>query len=267
MIRNNFVTHFLGKRLYELASSLGEVASIIGQTFYWISRGVIDWKNAIFQMVEVGWSSFPIIALTSLFTGMVLALQSGTSFKNVFNEPVFVGAVVGFSLVRELGPVLTSIVISGRVGASIAAELGTMKVTEQLDALYTLGTSPVRYLAVPRFIACLTMVPVLTVIANVIGVLGGLLVSVYKLGIPSSLYWDDIFNIGHMGMGDLFHGLTKSVAFAGIVVSTSIYKGFNCEGGAEGVGKATTSAVMISMVLILVLDYFLSAALVAIGIG
>ncbi len=216
------------------------------------------------QMVEIGMRSFPVIGLTSLFTGMVLALQAGTSSKNIFNEPVYIGTVVGFSLIKELGPVLTAIVISGRVGASIAAELGTMKVTEQLDALYTLGTNPVKYLAVPRFIACALMVPLLSVMANIIGVLGGLLITTFSFSVPSSIYWEDIFN--YMDTSSLFHGLIKAVVFGLIIVTTACYKGFNCEGGAEGVGKATTSAVMISMVLILISDYFLSALLVAVGI-
>src|SRR3989339_1273971 len=265
MKRIKKVPHFIGNGLLNTAEGIGKAGYLLFQTVYWIGRGFVDWKNTVAQMVEVGWMSFPVIALTSFFTGMVLALQSGQSFKNVFNEPVFIGTVVGFSLVKELGPVLTSIVISGRVGASIAAELGTMKVTEQLDALYTLGTNPVRYLAVPRFIACLSMIPLLTVMANVIGIIGGMLVSVYKWGIPSTVYWEDIFNF--MEIEDFAHGLIKSVFFAIIIVTTACHKGFTCEGGAEGVGKTTTSAVMISMVMILISDYFLTAILIALGIG
>jgi phospholipid/cholesterol/gamma-HCH transport system permease protein len=217
------------------------------------------------QMVEIGWRSAPVIVLTSFFTGMVLALQTGSSSRNIFNEPVYIGTVVGFSLVKELGPVLTAIVIAGRVGASIAAELGTMKVTEQIDALYTLGTNPVRYLAVPRFLACATMVPLLTALANVIGIIGGLIITKYLWSVPSSVYWEDIFN--YMELSDYFHGFIKSIFFGIIIVTTSCYKGFTCEGGAEGVGKATTSAVMIAMVLILISDYFLGALLVALRIG
>ena len=254
----------LGRAIMEMATGVGQATMMVRDTLYWISKGVIDWRNAVIQMLEVGWSSFPVIALTSLFTGMVLALQTGSSSKNIFNEPIYIGTVVGFSLVRELGPVLTSIVISGRVGASIAAELGTMKVTEQLDALYTLGTNPVRYLAVPRFIACVVMVPVLSIMSNIIGIIGGLLITVFSWGIPSSVYWDDIFN--YMDNYSLAHGLIKAVFFGIIIVTTACHKGFTCEGGAEGVGKATTSAVMISMVLILISDYFLSAILVALNI-
>jgi len=255
----------IGGRILRLATGVGQAAALVIDTFSWIGKGVFGGRNTVIQMTEIGWSSAPVIALTSLFTGMVLALQTGSSSRNIFNEPVYLGTVVGFSLVKELGPVLTSIVISGRVGASIAAELGTMKVTEQLDALSTLGTNPVRYLAVPRFIACLSMIPLLTVMANVIGIIGGMLVSVYKWGIPSTVYWEDIFNF--MEIEDFAHGLVKSIFFAGIIVATSCHKGFTCEGGAEGVGKTTTSAVMISMVMILISDYFLTAILVALGIG
>lgn len=254
----------LGKKFTYQAAGMGQVTTLVMQTFYWIGRGAINKRNTIDQMVEIGLNSFPVIALTSLFTGMVLALQTGSSFINIFNEPVYIGTVVGFSLVKELGPVLTAIVISGRVGAAIAAELGTMKVTEQLDALYTLGTNPVRYLAVPRFLACILMTPLLTAMANVIGILGGLFITVYQWGIPSTIYWEDMFS--YMDLYSLSHGLIKSVFFGVIIVATACYKGFNCEGGAEGVGKATTSAVMISMVLILVSDYFLSTLLVALRI-
>jgi phospholipid/cholesterol/gamma-HCH transport system permease protein len=255
----------IGKKTLALAQTMGHVAKLFTQTWGWIIKGKLEPKNTIIQMVEVGLNSSPVIILTSLSTGMVLALQTGSSFKNIFNEPVFLGTLVSFSLVKELSPLLTSIVVAGRVGAAIAAEIGTMKVTEQLDALYTLGTSPVRYLAVPRFIACFTMVPILSMLANIVGVLGGLFVSTVIWRIPSTVYWDDIFN--YMRIDDFFHGFIKAFFFALIIVTTSVYKGFNCEGGAEGVGKATTSAVMVSMVLILISDYFLSSVLVSIRIG
>jgi phospholipid/cholesterol/gamma-HCH transport system permease protein len=256
---------FVGRKVTDFAAEIGRVAELVRETFRWIARGVVDRQNTVEQMLEVGLRSSPVIALTSLFTGMVLALQSGASSRNIFNEPAYVGTIVGFSIVKELGPVLTAIVIAGRVGASIAAELGTMKVTEQLDALYTLGTNPIRYLAVPRFLACGLMVPLLTIMANIIGVIGGLLVSVYKWKIPSSIYWEDILSF--MVMTDFFHGLIKSFFFGLIIVTVACYKGFACEGGAEGVGKATTDSVMISMVLILISDYFMTAVLVAIGLG
>jgi phospholipid/cholesterol/gamma-HCH transport system permease protein len=254
----------IGRHVLGVAETVGSVAILFRKTVFWIMRARVDVKNTFAQMHEVGVMSFPVTSLTALFTGMVLALQTGFSFRKVFNEPLYVGTVVGVSLLKELGPVLTALVVSGRVGAAIAAELGTMKVTEQVDALYTLGTNPVRYLVVPRFLACLLMVPLLTVFADGIGILGGYIISRWRLGIPSTVFWDEIKTLG---LEEIFHGLIKSVAFALIIVITSCYKGLRCSGGAEGVGRSTTSAVVVSMILVLVSDYFLSALLVSFGIG
>jgi phospholipid/cholesterol/gamma-HCH transport system permease protein len=252
----------LGGTLLSLAEAMGRVVILTRQTLYWLKSAK---RHAVVeQIVAMGVDSVPVTTLTSLFTGMVLALQTGFSFRKVFNEPIYVGTVVGLSLVKELGPVLTAVVVSGRVGAAIAAELGTMKVTEQIDALYTLGTNPVKYLAVPRFIACVISIPILTVMAIFTGITGGLIIAVYRLGIPMATYTNEIRQIEWK---ECAHGVTKSFFFAAIIVIISCYKGFTCEGGAEGVGKATTNAVVISMVLVLVFDYFLSAILVSFGIG
>lgn len=252
------------RRVLDLAEAVGSVTVLVRKTLYWIFSARLDARNVFGQMFEVGVQSFPVTSLTALFTGMVLALQTGFSFRRVFNEPLYVGTVVGLSLLKELGPVLTGVVVAGRVGAAIAAEIGTMNVTEQVDALYTLGTNPVRYLVVPRFLACLVMVPLLTVYADVIGVVGGYFVAHFRLNVPSTIYWDEIRAIQ---LEDAFHGLIKSVAYALIIVITACFKGLQTSGGAEGVGRATTSAVVISMVSILVSDYFLSAILVSLGIG
>jgi len=253
---------WLGGPILNLTEALGRIAILTRQTIAWLRSA--ERPTVFAQMVSVGADSLPVTVLTSLFTGMVLALQTGVSFRRVFNEPIYVGTVVGLSLTKELGPVLTAVVISGRVGAAIAAEIGTMKVTEQLDALYTLGTNPIRFLAVPRLIACLIAIPILTLIADFVGIVGGLLVAVYRLGIPQATY---INEIQALTWKEGTHGIAKSFMFAGIISIISCYKGFTCEGGAEGVGKATTSAVVISMVMVLVFDYFLSALLVAFGIG
>ncbi len=255
----------LGRWVLSAAEGLGSVALMWKKAFGLIVRGRWEPSLTIGQMNEIGVASFPVVGLTSLFTGMVLAFQSGFSFMKVFNEPIYVGSVVGLSLVKELGPVLTSMVISGRVGASITAELGTMNVTEQLDALYTLGTSPVRYLAVPRFIAMVIMVPILSALANIIGIFGGYVVANFQLRIPSGVYWDEVSTL--VDLSDVSHGLIKSFFFGLIIVTTACHMGFKCSGGAEGVGRATTRAVVISMVLILVSDYFLSSILVSMGIG
>lgn len=254
----------IGRIFTTMADLAGNMFIIAEGAFRWFLRQGLERRTAVAQMLEIGAKSFPVTALTALFTGMVLALQTGYTFRRVFNEPLYIGTVVGFSLVKELGPVLTSLVVAGRVGAAIAAEIGTMKVTEQIDALYTLGTNPIKYLAVPRFMACICMIPLLTVYADLLGIVGGYIVAVTRLHVPTRVYWDEIQAIGLL---DCAHGLIKSAVFALIIVTTACYKGFSCSGGAEGVGKATTSAVVISMVLILVGDYFLSALLVSFGIG
>ena len=256
--------NFVRNSVYSFLEGLGSAAAMTGETFYWIFRGSIQVKSTVAQMVEVGWRSFPIVALTSFFTGMVMALQIGSSTANLFNEPVFIGTIMGFTLVLELGPVITAVVVTGRVGAAITAELGTMKVTEQIDALYTLGTNPVKYLAVPRFLACFFMLPLLTVLANIIGVYGGLVVTITSWDVSSAAYWADVLD--YMDIRTFLHGFIKSFFFALIIVIVACHKGFSTRGGAEGVGRATTSSVMVSLVLVLVSDYFLTSLLVAFGI-
>jgi phospholipid/cholesterol/gamma-HCH transport system permease protein len=250
--------------IYRLIECLGKVACMVLETFACIFKLEINYKDTIDQMVELGWRSTPIVILTSFFTGMILALQVGSATSNLFNEAVYVGTVTGFSMVIELGPVLTSIVVTGRVGSAITAQLGTMKVTEQLDALYTLGTSPVRYLAVSRFLACFFMIPILTVISNIVGIYGGLVISTNTWGLSPYTYLSQFLDF--MTVRTFIHGFIKSFFFALIMVIVACYKGFNTENGAEGVGKAVTGSVMTSIVLILVADYFLTTLLVALGI-
>ncbi|MBN1385242.1 MAG: ABC transporter permease [Elusimicrobia bacterium] len=259
------IINLIGKKFLEISEDIGNAYKMFTKTIYSMFSEKTGKTTTINQMIAIGVASVPVIVLTSAFTGMVLALQTAYSTRNIFNEPIYIGSVVGFSIVKELGPVLTAIVIAGRVGAAIAAELGTMKVTEQIDALHTLGTNPTRYLAVPRFFSIIIMLPVLTIIADIVGIFGGFFVSIYKLGIAPAVYKGDILD--YMRVEDLFHGLIKSVIFALIIVTVACYKGFNCEGGAEGVGQATTQTVVISMVMILVSDYFLTALLVFLGIG
>jgi len=245
--------------------SLGKVTILLKQVLYWFTQAKFSWFDTVNQMSGVGVRSLPVTALTSLFTGMVLALQSGTASRNIFNEPIYVGTIVALSLLKELGPVLTATVVVGRVGAAFTAEIGTMKVSEQIDALYTLGTNPVKYLVIPRMFACITMVPILTIFSDFIGILGGYFISVTKLAITPGQYWNDIFDF--VILKDFLHGLIKSVFFAGIIALISCYKGLEASGGAEGVGKATTSAVVTSIVLILVSNYFLTTFLMSLGLG
>ncbi|PIX13677.1 MAG: hypothetical protein COZ72_07985 [Elusimicrobia bacterium CG_4_8_14_3_um_filter_50_9] len=243
---------------------IGDASALLYKTVKAVFRGRIDWKNTIDQMLFIGVNSVSLAVLCGFFTGMVLALQTGETFRSVFNEPIYVGLAVGYSMILELGPVLTSIVVAGRAGAAMTAEIGTMKVTEQIDALYTLGTEPVEYICVPRFIAFVVTLPFLVIFANCAGIFGGLIVSLYKFGIPLSKYWEEITQ---MGLPDLFHGLLKTLVFAMIIAWVSSYNGLVTEGGAEGVGKATTRAVVTAMVLILTTDFFMSSLLISMGIG
>ena len=214
------------------------------------------WAMISDQMEKVGVSSLPLVFLTALFTGMVLALQSAYQLQKLSAE-TYIGSLVALSMTRELGPVLTALVIAGRVGAAISAELGTMRVTEQIDALEALSTDPIRYLAVPRLVALAVMLPLLTIYADLVGILGGWLVGVYKLGISHSLYMNMTWV--PLRLKDVITGLFKSGVFAAIIATVATYEGFGTSGGAEGVGRSTTLSVVISFILIITADCFFTA--------
>ncbi len=205
------------------------------------------------QMVKIGVDSLPIATLTSFFIGVVIAFQSAYQMHRV-NAEMYIPSLVSISICREIGPVLTALVVAGRVGASIAAELGSMKVTEQIEALEALAAQPVKYLVAPRFLALFTMLPLLTVYADVIGILGGYAVSVYKLGLTHSLYIKMTFQ--PLELKDIFTGLFKTLIFATLICIISCYEGMRVEGGAVGVGRATTRAVVFSFISIIVADAF-----------
>ena len=247
-----------------LLGQVGGATQMVRSCFFWLFHSRFEFKQAVEQSVTIGVESFGVTALTSFFTGMVLALQAGNTIDSIFGDPIFVGTIVTFSLIRELGPVLTSVVVSGRAGAAVTAQIGTMAVTEQIDALYTLGTNPIRYLVIPRMVGFVFTMPILTLFSNLFGVLGGYFVAVYALGVPGEIYMTDITSF--MGAKDFMHGFIKSFAFAFMVGTVCCYKGISTSGGAEGVGKSTTGAVVTTIVLILVLDYFLTAILTAFGI-
>ena len=258
-----FVEDF-GREAVAVSESMGRFTFLVRSTVAWMLRSPIEWRQVLIQMLRIGVESLPVTMMTTFFTGMVLALQTGASSKHFFNEPLFVGTVVSFSMVMELGPVMTALVVAGRAGAAIAAELGTMKVTEQIDALYTLGTDPVRYLVIPRVLAFIMVLPLLTVVSDFSGIFGGWVVSYVKLGIPTSVYTADIFD--NMEIRHFMHGFLKTFVFAVIVSFISCFKGITTTGGAEGVGKSTTAAVVLSMAAVLVIDYFVTAILSAVGI-
>ena len=212
------------------------------------------------QMVDIGYFSLPVVGLTAIFTGMVLALQSYTGFSRFAAEGA-VATVVVLSVTRELGPVIAGLMVAGRVGAAMAAEIGTMRVTDQIDALTTLSTNPLRYLVLPRLIAGLVTLPLLVVVADIIGVFGGYLVGVYRFGFNPSAYLARTQQ--YLETSDVISGLVKAAAFGFIVALMGCYHGYYSRGGAQGVGQATTAAVVSASILILFFDYAITQALFA----
>jgi phospholipid/cholesterol/gamma-HCH transport system permease protein len=220
----------------------------------WLCTRLPKWETLLPNFYQVGVLSLPVIALTGTFIGMVLAVQSYYTFRD-FGLETRLGAVINMTLVRELGPVLAATMLAGRVGCAMAAELGTMRVTEQIDALESMGSDPVHYLVVPRFLACIFMIPILTIMADFMGVVGGFVYSVNFLNIDMHHYWYNSQRFVHSF--DLFSGIFKSIFFGGAIALVSCYRGFHCTPGAEGVGRAATAAFVWSFVLILVIDLLL----------
>ena len=212
------------------------------------------------QMVEIGFYSLPVVGLTGLFAGMVLALQSHTGFSR-FSAESTIPTVVVLSITRELGPVLAGLMVAGRVGAAMAAELGTMRVTEQIDALTTLSTNPYKYLIVPRLVAGFFMLPFLVLVADIIGVFGGYLVGVYKLGFNPDAYITN--TLEYLETMDVVSGLVKAAVFGYLIALMGCYHGFYSKGGAQGVGKATTNAVVTGAILVLIFNYIITEAFFA----
>ena len=252
----------LGHRFMDFVKYSGGVSILLGQTLFWIPVPPLRRRQIFEQMSKIGVDSLPIVSLISLFTGMVLALQSAYQMQKISAE-MYIASLVALSMTRELAPVLTALIVAGRVGASITAELGTMKVTEQIDALETLATNPVKYLVVPRFIALLIMMPLLTLYADIIGGFGGYIIGVYKLGISHAIYMKNTWN--PLKYKDIYTGLIKAAFFAIITCIIACYEGMTTEGGAEGVGRATTSSVVKSFILIIASDCFFTALFYFVG--
>ena len=213
------------------------------------------WRETLEQMDAIGVGSLTIVTLTGLFTGMVLTVQSSATL-DAFGARPYVGRMVSLSMLRELGPVLTSLMVTGRVGSGIAAELGSMVVTQQIDALRSLGTDPIRKLVAPRIAAGLLMVPTLTILSDAVGMVGGYLVAKFTLRLGTGLYWRSALEA--IKMQDMFMGLVKPLVFGFIIVSVGCYQGLTTTGGTRGVGESTTQSVVVASVLILVSDYFLN---------
>jgi phospholipid/cholesterol/gamma-HCH transport system permease protein len=245
----------IGRRVLELFAIAGRLALFVGSALSHCVRPPFYGRNIVQQFWTIGYNSLPVVGLTAIFTGAVLALQSSLGFQS-FAASTAIPALVVLSITRELGPVLASLMVAGRVGAAIAAEIGTMRVTEQIDALETLATNPMKYLVAPRVMAGLVMMPVLVLVADVIGVLGGFVVSSFILRFNESAYL--INTINAVKTQDVVSGLVKAAVFGTIIAVMGCFNGYRSRGGAQGVGVATTNAVVYASVLILFFDYFLT---------
>jgi phospholipid/cholesterol/gamma-HCH transport system permease protein len=248
---------WLGNRVVELIAGFGEFMVFLARTARWMF-GAPARKTVVANMYQVGVRSVPVIAITGTFIGMVLAVQAYAQFK-VMGLETRLGSVINVSLLSELGPVLAATMLAGRVGSAMAAEIGTMKVTEQIDALQCLGANPIHYLVVPRVLACVVLIPLLTIIADFMGIIGGALVSIKIHHIDAYHYWKH--SRAFIGNWEVFTGLFKSVFFGGEIAIVSCYRGFKSAGGAEGVGRAATLAFVVSFIVILATDFFLGVFL------
>ncbi len=245
----------IGRTILRFLEATGRLSLFAGNAIGHCVRPPIYPRLIGRQMIEIGYYSLPVVGLTAIFTGMVLALQSYTGFSRFSAESAIPNVVI-ISITRELGPVLAGLMVAGRVGAAMAAEIGTMRVTEQIDALDTLATNPFKYLIAPRLIAGLTMMPILVLIADIIGVFGGYVVSIYKLGFNPYVYLKN--TIDFVEVLDVVSGLVKAGVFGFLVTLMGCYHGFNSKGGAQGVGAATTNAVVSASILILCFNYFIT---------
>jgi phospholipid/cholesterol/gamma-HCH transport system permease protein len=241
------------------ALEVQELLRLMGQVFSGLFGRPFYWRDVIEQLDVIGLGSLTVVLLTGVFTGMVLALQSGLTLDQ-FGGRSLVGRLVSASMVRELGPVLTALMVTGRVGSGIAAELGSMAVTEQISALRALGTDPVRKLVLPRVIAGTVMLPILTIIGDAVGVVGGAVISRYQLRVAGSVYWNNV--IQGLAAPDIWMGLIKPVVLGFTLVTVACHVGLRTTGGTQGVGRATTNAVVAGSVAVLAIDFLITRLLI-----
>lgn len=245
----------IGSSTLSFLQYIGEISIFALSAILGIFKRPFYLRALFAQMVEIGYYSLPVVGLTAIFTGAVLALQSYTGFSR-FSAESAIATVVVLSITRELGPVLAGLMVAGRVGASMAAEIGTMRITEQIDALVTLSTNPIKYLVTPRVVASVIMMPCLVLVADIIGVMGGYLISIYSLGFSKDIYLQNTFQ--YLEIGDVTSGLIKSAVFGFIIAVIGCYSGYNSAKGAQGVGNATTNAVVLASIMILLSNYLLT---------
>ncbi len=251
----------VGAKTIGMVEALGQFGIFAWQTLRWLVPGLVHWRTWLRTMplfYEVGNRTLPVIMVTGTFVGLVLAVQSYDQLRAAGFEQRM-GVLVSMSLVQELGPVLAGVMVAGRVGGALTAELGTMRVTEQISALTAMGADPIRHLVVPRFLACLLLTPLLTVFCDLCGSIAGWFIAVMLKGIPSSPYWYYVADA--IQKWDLMVGFTKSLVFGGMIGLIACYKGFHCRTGAEGVGRACTESFVVSFIVILMADFFLGTML------
>ncbi len=250
----------IGKKILYFLQIVGEMLTLLGQTLVSFREAPRNMQSIFSQMAVIGYETLPIASVMGFFVGMVLALQTGSELAKYGTQDI-IGAIVGLSMVRELGPVMTSFLVAGRVGSAIAAELGVMTVYEEIDALKTLDIDPVRYLAMPRFIACIICLPVLTLYADCVGMAGGALISHLhpKIFLSYATYYDSLKTA--LKFKEVGAGLVKSFVFGGIISLVGCYVGFATSGGPRGIGRSTTRSVVLSFILILIADYLLTRVL------
>jgi phospholipid/cholesterol/gamma-HCH transport system permease protein len=239
----------------DIAAETGELGLLTVRAFRAMVTPPYEVGLWVRQMEQIGVRSLGVAGITTIFTGMVLALQTALSLPSL-GVKYYIGSVVAKSLVRELGPVLTALIVGGRIGSGMTAEIGTMKVTEQIDALRSMAADPVKKLVAPKLVATLVMLPVLTVIGDALGILGGLIVAVATLNVTSGIYLNDV--VAKLALSDVFSGVAKSFFFAYFIAIIGCYNGLNTTGGADGVGRATTNTVVLAAILVLVSDFFLT---------
>ena len=244
--------HRLGEQAFDMVADIGDATYFSFLTVSWLFRKRPRWSVMVPNLYAIGVSSVPVVAITGTFIGMVLAVQAHSQFA-MMGLASRLGSVINISLVKELGPVLAATMLAGRVGSAMSAELGTMRVTEQIDALSALGTNPIHYLVVPRLLACFLLIPLLTLMADFMGVIGGAVVSTQILGVDSYAYWQH--SREYVGSADLFAGVFKSFFFGAAIALISCQRGFNSKAGAEGVGRAATEAFVYSFIAILFIDF------------
>ncbi len=245
----------LGQKTLSLCENTGKFFIFVINAFWGIMSRPFYTKQVIGQIIEIGYFSLPVVGLTAIFTGAVLALQSYAGFQRFAAESA-IATVVVLSITRELGPVMAGLMVSGRVGSAMAAEISTMKTTEQIDALKTLSTDPVRYLISPRVLASIITMPLLVLVANIIGVLGGYIVAVYSLDFNPEIYLKN--TLKYLEFYDVVQGLVKAAVFGALIAIVSCYCGYNAKNGAKEVGVATTSAVVLSSIAILLFNYLIT---------